>query len=91
MNNLTKAECQRRHAMKRARERYDVHLNIEHYIELVKQIQSSQAPKVFKESNRLGHFLVKHGGTEMIAVYDNQRKTIVTFLPFEALKGYHHE
>lgn len=85
---MTKAQAQRKHAMKRARERYDVWLTDRDYDALVFQIQQSQAVLVFNESVRVGHFIVTHEGVHMLACYDRNRKTIATFLPYEALKGY---
>lgn len=85
---MTKSESQRKHAKLRARERYDIWLEDRDYDALVEQITSNRARHVYTESQRIGHFIVNHEDREMLAVYDRNRKTIATFLPLEALKGY---
>ncbi|HET6495316.1 MAG TPA: hypothetical protein VFH61_08140 [Thermoleophilia bacterium] len=86
-----KVEAQRRHARRRAQERYGINLDNELLIAWVSAIQG-QNPAVpvrplGRESTRLTHFAITHGDIEVPVVYDKQRKQIVTVLPESGLLG----
>lgn len=74
-----------RHARRRALQRYDLHLEMPDYLAMVKVIQQGKAMLLFRESNARSHWLIED---RYIAVYDNTRKGISTFLPPEAIINY---
>ena len=76
-----KATYQRKHALKRAFERYNAFLSDEEYFEMTKLIQNQKASFVSRQSNRITHWLLNYKNVNFLCVYDNQRKTIATFLP----------
>lgn len=77
----SKRLAQIRHAKGRALLRFGVTLSDQEYNDLCKQIQQSKFRHLpFRQSNRVSHFYIPLGGKEAIAVYDKQRKTIVTFM-----------
>lgn len=84
MAHETKAQSEKAHAIMRAEQRYGIKLNRKSYMELVKTIQSGKARFLFKETNRLSHFMVTAEGQQCHAVYDRLRGRIVTFLPKDA-------
>lgn len=57
------------HAARRAAARYGVTLSISDYNHLVKQIQSSEAQFIARQSSTRSIFLVEHAGVAMKAVY----------------------
>lgn len=75
-----KAKCQIKHAKRRAVQRFDISLSQDDIQEMIREIQNSQARFVLKQSHRVSLFEVTAKGKQLIAVYDRQRKTIVTFL-----------
>lgn len=78
----SKKHCQRIHAKKRLSDRYDVSINRHQMRDLTKRISSNTF--IFKQSHRVTLHLIPHEGKLLFAVYDKQRKTIVTFLPLDA-------
>lgn len=76
----SKARAQRIHAKRRAYQRYGLVLNKWDLRELVTAIQSNKATHVEKRSNRVSEWDVQFHGETVRVVYDNMRKTIVTFL-----------
>lgn len=87
----TKAENQRYHAKKRAKERYDLELNRAKLEELVSMIQNGEAVKYDQRSLRSASYIVIYEFQYLRIVYDRHRKTIVTFLPLpdDAIEHYH--
>ncbi len=77
-----KGYCQKQHAIKRARERYDSELTESDYDKMVKTIREGRSKILFRESRRLTH----HEVDGMHVVYDSTRGTIVTFLPHKEKK-----
>ena len=71
---------QKKHALRRCAERLGINLTDKAYNELVDDISNNRAVFHSKQSNRVSRFKVTIDGTEVIAVYDKHRKTIVTFL-----------
>jgi hypothetical protein len=81
----TKREAQRRHAKRRAAERFGVNLNHALHTELVQAIQAGQATFVRRQSHRVSHFDVTlPTGQTARVVYDRHRKVLITVLPPEA-------
>ena len=84
---MDKAQSQRAHAKRRARERYGLHINRDLYRELVQRIQLGRARIIERQSNRIAVHLLEIDGVQYPVAYDNQRQTIVTFLPQEYMEG----
>lgn len=82
----TKKDNQIAHAKKRAAERYGLVLNRREYMEVVNLIQDGKAQFMYRTSNRLAVFSLTYMETDVVVVYDKQRKTVVTFLPKECLQ-----
>lgn len=82
---MSKAKAQRRHAQRRARGRYGVHLNRADLDAMVRQIQAGKATFLRRQSGRVSLFAVDMQGLRVPVVYDRKRKTIVTVLPIVAL------
>jgi hypothetical protein len=89
----SKAEKQRRHARRRAFERYALDLHQDAQASIVRAIEGGEARFISRQSQRVSVWEVKHEGRRLPVVYDRKRKTIVTVLPQEALtsKGANHE
>ncbi len=80
-----KAIAERRHASRRARERYDLRYNRHDRHDIVQQIQTGRAKFVERQSGRVSVFDITHQGVSARVVYDKHRKEIVTFLPESVL------
>ncbi|MFZ2663852.1 MAG: hypothetical protein WAX66_00610 [Patescibacteria group bacterium] len=86
---LSKKESERKHAIRRAKERYNIDLTSGDIKQLIRAIQTGQATYVRRLSNRVTkwsipvpkHLAEKSLYPEMIVVYDKERKEIATFLP----------
>lgn len=73
------------HALRRARDRYDLDLNEEDLNAMVRQIQTkTNAQHIYTQSNRVTLWLVQYQGQQCRVVYDRSRKVIVSFLPKES-------
>jgi hypothetical protein len=76
-----KADQQRAHLRRRARDRFGVDLHQQAEAALVAQIQSGSAPFVERQTNRVGVFTVTLPNGQMAnAVYDSARHQVVTLL-----------
>ena len=80
--SITKREAQKKHAIRRAGERYNLPLSKSLRLEFISKIQSGDR-----------NFVIKHEDRILKVVYDKNRKMLVTFLPcklsvedFEQLK-----
>jgi len=80
-NKLTKAQAQRIHAKRRARERYDMRLNRADLDCIVVLIKSGQSVLMSHKSNRVKEHLVIYNDTIMRVIYDSKRQNVITFLP----------
>ena len=78
---VSKASCQRRHAKRRAQERYGLTLNRAELERLVRRIQHGEATVLERQSHRISVFGLIVQGVSVRVVYDAKRKTIVSFLP----------
>jgi len=86
---MNKAKSQKIHARKRGMQRYGLQIGPKTYDLLCNKIRKGEdAVFLMRESNRVSHYAVKHDGDWIPVVYDNNRSTIVTFLPKEALSQY---
>ncbi len=81
MGKISKAKCQIKHCKRRALERYGVMLSRRQIADLVSQIQTGKAKFIERQSHRVSKFLVHLGERDISCIYDNKRKTLVTFLP----------
>jgi len=84
----SKKKAQRKHAQRRACERYGLTFGPETHAKLCTQIKNGRAIFLERQSLRVTMFAVYHDGQWIPVVYDTHRHTIVTFLPLEALKPY---
>lgn len=79
-----KTQTQMKHAIRRARERFDVALYPHDLLGMVAKIQSGEFGFLRRQSHRISLWEVELPGEIMAqGVYDNQRKMIVTFLPLD--------
>jgi hypothetical protein len=78
MMMASKAKAQKRHALHRSVERFGVAFDFD---EAIRKIQAGKAQFVRRQSLRVTMWKVEMAGKEVIAVYDKQRKTIVTVMP----------
>ena len=77
-----KENAQRQYAGLRAGVRYGVTLSPVENEQLVERIQKREGVEFLeRQSKRVTVWLINHDGAEIPAVYDKQRKTIVTVLP----------
>jgi hypothetical protein len=76
----SKYAAQMRHAQRRALERYSIFCSLADLMEIRDLIQSQKGNLVERQSLRVTVWDVDYKGTEIRVVYDNVRKSIVTFL-----------
>ena len=87
---LTKSQAERRHARRRAQERYGLEFNGTMNKAIIAQIQSGKATFVEKQSHRVSVWDVQiEDGALARIVYDRERKQVVTFLPMPKRRGEH--
>jgi hypothetical protein len=86
MKSMTKSESLRRHAKKRARERYQLDINKFAYKSLVDDILSGRAQKIERQTHRVTTYLIQIEGAQYPIAFDKLRKEIITFLPQEYRK-----
>ena len=80
-SNKTKGQNQREHAIRRARERYNLYVSSHEYLEACRRIREGNATFIRRESLRVVHYSVELAGRIVPVVYDSSRGTIVTVLP----------
>lgn len=83
----SKVQAQKRHAMRRFSSRFDYDISEKEYQKLISKIQSGKAEFIDRQSNRISRWKVRLGDITAIAVYDKNRKSIVTFLTTEMLEN----
>jgi hypothetical protein len=86
---VSKAQCQRYHAKKRALERFDISLTTADLDKVVQTIQEGNAAFITKQSHRISVFSILINEKKMNVVYDKVRKTIVTFLTDDMIATFH--
>ena len=79
--SFSKSASQEIHALRAAKKRYGVDLGLLGMCEIRDQIQGGHSRCLERQSNRVTVHEVVWEGTAMVAVYDSQRHTLVTFLP----------
>lgn len=77
----TKYDNQKRHAIRRLYERYEIAINDNQYQDIVNLIQRCKARFILRQSNRVTAFEIEFKQRKLIALYDSHRKSIITFLP----------
>ena len=77
---MRKKKCQRKHAKRRALERYGIEYN-EEDLRLIRKLISEGKSKSTKQSNRVRIHELEYMGENIKIVYDKIRKEIVSFLP----------
>lgn len=80
----TPRDCYR-HAMRRARERYDSWFTFDDLERMGRGIRQGKAKHLLNESHSRSHWLVDD---MYIVVYNNQLRAITTFLPPENIYSY---
>lgn len=75
-----KHKDQKSHAIRRSETRLGFRITNQEYQDLIKSIQNGEFRSVKSQSIRVRHFEITIRDKTAIAVYDNVRKTIVTFL-----------
>lgn len=80
------------HAQTRARDRYGVAPRLRDLARMAQAIESRSAEAVPLQrpdgNRRRAKYAVRHGDGWMLAVYDHDQKTIVTFLSPQTLKDH---
>lgn len=76
----SKKKNQRRHAIRRFKERLDLTLTSCLEKSIIQKIRSGKAKYVSSSSSHTSTFLVPYSNKELRVVYDNRRKVIVTVL-----------
>lgn len=79
----SKALSEKKHALKRAKQRYDLSLTSREYKELVAKILRGECKSLYKQSNRVNIKSIVYKEQELFLVYDKERHRIVTFLDKE--------
>lgn len=74
-----------KHAIRRARERYQVFFTIDEMEKLSQRITRREAKHLWTESGSRTHWLLDD---QFIVVYNKNTKAITTFLPPEAIWSY---
>ena len=77
---MAKADQERKHAMRRCRERLGICLTDNDMHVLIKEIQENRAKFVERQSNRVTVWELLVQGHTVHVVYDKHTKQIVTFL-----------
>jgi hypothetical protein len=79
----SKSLSEKKHAMKRVRQRYDLVLSSDDYKDLILNVKHGKAETLYRESNRVSVKSLLYKGQQLFFVYDNNRSRIVTFLDKE--------
>lgn len=74
-----------KHASRRIRQRYGVWIEEPEWNRMNRDIQQGKAQFLGRESHSRSHWMIDG---YLIAVYDNKRQGIATFLPPEAINNY---
>lgn len=69
------------HAIKRAKERYDLDISRRDLKDMCIQIRSGHAIKLEQLSTARAEYIVKCQDKDVRVIYDKNKKSIVTFLP----------
>jgi hypothetical protein len=78
---VTKKSAQRKHARKRAKERYGIDLTRRDMRAIIRKIDNGKAEFIGRQSLRVTVWKAKYKEEDLTFAYDNKRKTIVTVFP----------
>jgi len=78
---FNKTQALRIHAKKQAHRRYGILLNSEDLRSMVIAIREGGGSFIVRKSHRVSCWKVCFKGYDLVVLYDNVRKAIVTFLP----------
>lgn len=81
---MSKKASQRRHFVRKARERYGLVLRIKRNVKAIeKMIMKGGASVLFvkNETNRVAHFIIRYNNITFPALFDRRRKCMITALP----------
>jgi hypothetical protein len=81
-------ESQKRHAIKRAYERYGIVLSNEKYNKLLSLVKEGFASTVLTQTNNSSILSIDFEGKKLFFVFNKNFQTIVTFLTFDIVKRY---
>jgi hypothetical protein len=76
-----KLHCEKIHAIKRLRQRYYIYISISELDIISSKIRKGESVCVGSTSLSRTVHLLEIKGIKCLAIYDNKRHTIVTFLP----------
>jgi hypothetical protein len=71
----------RRHAQRRAKERYGLLINKRERREIIGMIREEKASFIQRHSLRVSEFSVSYMGRDVRVLYDKKRHELITFLP----------
>lgn len=77
----SKKLAQRIHAKKRLEERYGLTVNRKELREIISLIQGGNACFLERKSTRVTKWQLQYKGRDIIALYDKNRKNLITVLP----------
>lgn len=77
---MTKTRAQIKHALMRAKERYNLNLTLQEYFAIRNKILRNESEPIKRKSNRASIHKVLYRDIELKVAYDTTRHTIVTFL-----------
>lgn len=78
---MTKTESERIHTKRRALERFGITLTTLDIKRIVKNIQDSKYEFLCRDSHRVSKWKVDLNGQTVCAVYDRDRKNLITVMP----------
>lgn len=78
---MDKKQGQLRHARRRARERYGLHLTDDQVRSIANRIKDGEAQVLRRPTCRIWIYRVHWQRRDLIAAYDRKRQTIASFLP----------
>jgi len=83
---VRKSTCQKKHFKRRATERFGLDINKQIQKEIIARIKKNQTVMLFKQSNRVSHYLITYKGVDFVVVYDRHRGNLVTALEYNEEK-----
>lgn len=81
------AAMQRQHAWKRLLQRFGIAVHLDVLDKLVEDIQVGKYRLIERQSRRVSVFAVTVEERDMAAIYDRERKAIITFIPLHWVDG----
>ena len=78
---MKKRQAQKKHSIRRAKERYGTKVSRRILLEIVDKIQSGKSSFVSRASIRVTKHIVEYEGVVYLVAYDTKRKMVCSFLP----------